>query len=91
MSGLGQKLPRRSLAGAAAMPPITDARADGWRGRETGHKRLCTTIDEIFTFRSVLSSISKHKQKVYLAKAVRKVRGSGFLEPMEGSSFSARA
>jgi len=34
MPALGQKLPRRSPAGAAAIPPITDAKADVRRGRD---------------------------------------------------------
>ena len=31
---MGQKLPRHSLAGAAAIPPITDGKADVRRGRD---------------------------------------------------------
>jgi hypothetical protein len=34
MSELGKKLPRRSPAGATAIPPITDAKADVRRGRD---------------------------------------------------------
>ncbi len=34
MSEMSQKLPRRSPAGAAAIPPITDAKADVRRGRD---------------------------------------------------------
>ena len=33
MSVLGQNLPRRSLAAAAARPPIADTKADNRRGR----------------------------------------------------------
>ena len=32
MSAEGQKPPRRSLAGAAAIPPITVTKVDVWRG-----------------------------------------------------------
>jgi hypothetical protein len=34
MSLMSQKLRRRPTAGAAAMPPTTDTKAEEWRGRD---------------------------------------------------------
>ena len=49
-SAKGYELPRRTLAGAAAVPSITDTNAEGRRGRDGPGSDICTATKRVLFY-----------------------------------------